>query len=1293
MNSSKKNQPKETKLIRPDRIYTIMDQYMEPTDNYSYHIFRGILNSDGHKNYRFCYVISFLQLLFHCDDVIKYLRLPNKKNQTEKYLSEMINKLYDNNNNYYIKIETFLHSWRGWNGNKTLPKYNEDSSEFCQFLLNKVTKKLYNLFKIKIDYKGQNPFDKNTTYHRTYFLRCVIRNDNVQDIVNQTIMSLPQIVRLPKYLLLCMQRNEGFGIVEDYVDINRFITINGQNYVFKGSTLFKGDENQGHYTTIMRISNKYILFNDDRVLPLFFYPQNYHKTHEKITKYNNRLHQRCFFLLYETYNGVIDITQFENIKATPELPLLQNPQTNQDKMTNTLNLIDKMRKTNDSTESSSSDICLLNELNQQESDDNNQSSTSINNNYKQQNSTIVNSESSDESSTVFSFTSDQNEIDEQSVDHLALYSNQISQKTSLKSSDIDDKVNSQSVNSSNESQCIDSNKKRPKSQPRHTNINKSNRSKMQSISSRSSPLHFICCQKCESLPHLEDSSSLDSSDMSTSDQENDQSYDQNVAKFKHINLLRKVVDVENLKAPDLKGSIKISESGSQYIPKKRQKESQFVIYRYLFKYAGRVLRELDYSDQGDINSELVQNKVGASNTPSFIIKEKGEEVFNIFCNLIKQGNFNFDDVKTALKPIVDWYKKIYGKEKVPTLTENVIIEDDLELSFPFDQILPKAENFKNAQSGELLDKLLDELHSSDSDDNDFDYSFSESEDDESTNEPEINDPEIAREEKKETDIESHESEDDESTNESEISDSEIACEEKNETASRSHMSSVFRFLNQNYTYEQLLEDRENDEDNYELEDDDNQFSLLCYHWNERAELLNVDEILENILYQIMHPIKDKKKEEKPSLSEIRVHILRDLILDFIANPINKNNISEFVRNYIQKNSNEETATSLVKQYKTLKKQPYSKPVYKFSTLRNHCAKYLSLSIQDKVTYLNAINNPKKWGGRRYECFKVTQDTLRCLITLVLDFPTMSPESFAAYINSPFGPNSAKEKHITGRTVQRYLRYLKFTCKKCSFAPPNRNSIGLRIFRVAWCKMMKRIAQQKNVLLGFIDEAGVSNCNGKNHGRGYLGVSPLVNCPLQKNRTNIVAVVFPGFGVVYRFVNRSMNGERYAEFIKDATNFARKYICCNKVEIVLIEDNCPIHGTKEVDDMVEHLKIALIPIVQYSPSLNEVVESYFGLVKAQSTIIITYDDLTNIELEIEKRWKHNSDKAFSVQKGEKLYLEWIGRLNSCINGEPLLSQHLDPKYMEKINTQHLINVDVNRISHLAVFDPRIIDQHK
>ena len=120
MNSSKKNQPKETKLIRPDRIYTIMDQYMEPTDNYSYHIFRGILNSDGHKNYRFCYVISFLQLLFHCDDVIKYLRLPNKKNQTEKYLSEMINKLYDNNNNYYIKIETFLHYWIGWNGNEPL---------------------------------------------------------------------------------------------------------------------------------------------------------------------------------------------------------------------------------------------------------------------------------------------------------------------------------------------------------------------------------------------------------------------------------------------------------------------------------------------------------------------------------------------------------------------------------------------------------------------------------------------------------------------------------------------------------------------------------------------------------------------------------------------------------------------------------------------------------------------------------------------------------------------------------------------------------------------------------------------------------------------------------------------------------------------------------------------------------------------------------------------------------------------------------------------------------------------
>ena len=128
-----------------------MDQYMGPTYNYTFHIFRGFLNSNGKGNECFCYVISFLQLFFHCDDEIKYLRLPNRQNPTEKYLSEMINKLYDNDNNYYIKI-----------------------------------------------------------------------------------------------------------------------SVNGQNYAFKGASVFKGEENDGHYTTILKISDKFIIFNDNRVFPLFF---------------------------------------------------------------------------------------------------------------------------------------------------------------------------------------------------------------------------------------------------------------------------------------------------------------------------------------------------------------------------------------------------------------------------------------------------------------------------------------------------------------------------------------------------------------------------------------------------------------------------------------------------------------------------------------------------------------------------------------------------------------------------------------------------------------------------------------------------------------------------------------------------------------------------------------------------------------------------------------------------------------------------------------------------------------
>lgn len=1270
MRKSLQIQPKEPKLIRPEIIYTLLDQYMEPTDNYTFHFFRGMLNSDGKGNSCFCYVISFLQLIFHCNDVVRHFLTPLKTTQTEIYLRNIINRIYSKDSNYYVKIDAFLNSWKGWNGNKLVPRVTEDTSELCQFLLNSCSKKIYELFKIKLNYQYEpNPFPKDTPYHKTFFLRCLVRDDTIQGIVDKTIKSLPDIIRLPKYLLIFVQRNEGYGIVDDYIDINRYININGNSYIFKGASIFIGEATSGHYTTIMKISNKYILFNDNRVFPLFLYPNCYSKAIDKINKYNKRLHERCAFLLYQSYHGPIDIDKYEEIKPEFIQCQSQNPVSVQTKMINTMGIIQNLQHNNAPQTTNSIN------LQQQDSSESDTSQSTDSNEKTQSDAADKDSESDTikltQSEDIIELSQTEENDSETPLLTESLIENQKNQKIISADSDSDSLPAPSS--DSDDSCCSETVGPKTNSQPRPVANNDRNLMHNRSVSANSSPIHSFYDPSITSLDKLDDSLTHESENSNEEEESTDD--DVGTTKFKHYYLLRKDVDVEKLHTTDLKGFVRISEPGSKFNPKKRTKESKYGIYRTLFKCAGKVLRELDCSDQGALNAEIAFNHLGYTNTPSSIIKEKGNVVYNIFCTLIDKGEFTFDEVKTALKPIVDWYKLEYGKIPVPELTEHVLIDNDLDKSFPFNKLLPKAELNKNAQSKVLLDNLLDDLYSSDSEDENYEYSLSDT--DSLPSGPSDDDDLLDHAVK-------------ENIKDLDKDDSEIVAKGCQAIPEQTHMASVFSFLNEKYTYSKLLEDREKDEENYELEDDDNQFSLLCYDWKERAKINNVEELVDTIMYEILNPKIISNQEPKTSFSELRGNIIRDFMLSFLSDSSNKKNISAFVKRYLELNSNKETACSLIKKYKKLKNQPYTEPVHAFSTLRNYCSNYLKLTTEDQVTFLCAANTPKKWGGRRNECLKVTKETIRCLITLILDFPTMTPDSIATYINSPFGPNNELEKNISGRTVQRYLKYLHFTCKKCSFAPPNRNCVGLRIFRVAWSRLVKRISLQKNVLLGFVDEAGVTNCNSKNSGRGLLGVSPLVNCPLQKHRSNIVAAVFPGFGVVYRFVQHSMDGETYAEFLKDVTRFARKYFCNNKTEIVLIEDNCPIHGTKAVEDAVEKLKIALIPIVQYSPSLNEVVESYFGLVKKKSTEILSFNDLNNAELEIEERWKYNSSKGFTIKKSEKFYFAWIARLNACIEGEPMLSGHINPSYEERFDTKHLTDVTVNRIANLAVHDPKYIE---
>ena len=192
-----------------------------------------------------------------------------------------------------------------------------------------------------------------------------------------------------------------------------------------------------------------------------------------------------------------------------------------------------------------------------------------------------------------------------------------------------------------------------------------------------------------------------------------------------------------------------------------------------------------------------------------------------------------------------------------------------------------------------------------------------------------------------------------------------------------------------------------------------------------------------------------------------------------------------------------------------------------------------------------------------------------------------------YLNSKLGPNTKKQ--ICERTVHRYLTKINFSVKRTTFSPSNRNCICLRVFRVTLSKFIEQIINQKNILLGFIDEASESACEGNKYGRAYKGISPVIQSPLSKCIVSVIALVIPGFGVIYNFQDRSVYDDCFLSFIKRSITFLRKFICNKECEIVFIEDNCKIHQSEKVENEIINMNIAIISTVQYSPSLNGVAE--------------------------------------------------------------------------------------------------------
>ena len=111
---------------------------------------------------------------------------------------------------------------------------------------------------------------------------------------------------------------------------------------------------------------------------------------------------------------------------------------------------------------------------------------------------------------------------------------------------------------------------------------------------------------------------------------------------------------------------------------------------------------------------------------------------------------------------------------------------------------------------------------------------------------------------------------------------------------------------------------------------------------------------------------------------------------------------------------------------------------------------------------------------------------------------------------------------------------------------------------------------------------------------------------------------------------------------------------------MVEDNCKIHCTEDVEKTISKLKIGVIPTVPYSPALNGVVEGYFGFVKTKHL------EYSEEELEVQphcdvqmihEKWTQVSDECFTNKITKQLYCEWKARMAQCVEGIPLVSGHI------------------------------------
>ena len=300
---------------------------------------------------------------------------------------------------------------------------------------------------------------------------------------------------------------------------------------------------------------------------------------------------------------------------------------------------------------------------------------------------------------------------------------------------------------------------------------------------------------------------------------------------------------------------------------------------------------------------------------------------------------------------------------------------------------------------------------------------------------------------------------------------------------------------------------------------------------------------------------------------------------------------------------------------------------------------------------------------------LNDEIIKCVIATVLDFPEATDRQRTEFINK-HGPCKNTDP-ISQSTINRILNKLKFTSKQPCFSPMQRNCIGYRIARSLWADFILGLTRRKDVIITFIDEAGVV-LKGTSKARGFTSITPCINKANIKKGLSVLTCIVPGFGTITRYYSKAVNTDHYASFLREIAYIIRSKIITAKIQLVVIHDNAKIHKTKTVYEAAKLSNINLLFTVPYSPQCNILVENFFGRMKFLTIYEKDIDDISQNEKNnmvpitsksgkyaqhVIRLWNNCIKNHYDGKETLRIYGMWLNILNKCKNGIPLSGDHV------------------------------------